>query len=368
MRFRLAYVEGLRPAGDTASQRMGTNWHAMHEVYAKAGINLFDSPEHMQESRVNAVVEHLNQRYANMPVGMDAGAWALERTILLTSFLGYLWRWSEDPVEFLDSELAFELPVHLPRSGMPLSTNEAVRVGKIDHVIKWRGAVCALERKSTSKAIGPDSDYWDRSKKDTQVSMYALAFRDMKLFPEEGRKGNTLYDVWHKPTIKPAMLTQKETAAFLESGVYCDVTFDIPKQPEDSEDIIVGGVKCEVEVGKKGFAIRETLDMYAARLLADIYTRPDYYFERREIVRTDAEIAAFRQQVYAVYQTQKTFIRENTWYENEASCRATFKCAYVGICHGVGAEAVCDGKTTPDGFKREFVNLTIAGSDVECED
>jgi hypothetical protein len=32
------------------------------------------------------------------------------------------------------------------------------------------------------------------------------------------RFGNTLYDVWHKPTIKPKMLTQADTKAFIETG------------------------------------------------------------------------------------------------------------------------------------------------------
>jgi hypothetical protein len=41
---------------------------------------------------------------------------------------------------------------------------------------------------------------------------------------------------------------------------------------------------------RKGFAIRETIGMFGARLLNDIYERPEFYFVRREIARTDAEI------------------------------------------------------------------------------
>jgi hypothetical protein len=31
----------------------------------------------------------------------------------------------------------------------------------------------------------------------------------------------------------------------------------------------------------------------------------------------------------------------------------------------VGADAVCDGRTTPDGFKRIFVDLTVNGQEIE---
>jgi hypothetical protein len=328
------------------------------------------------------VVNHLNARYQNMPASKTAFEWSLERQILLTSFMGYLWYWQNDPVEVLASEVPFELPIHLPRTGLPLPTSEVLRVGKIDHVIKWQGAVCALERKSTSRAIGPDSDYWDRAKKDTQVSMYALAFRDMIVdaggqwlmpcvgsLPFGTRYGNTLYDVWHKPTIKPTTLTQKDTAEFLTSGDYCGQKFETKRYSANEGNewgfYDVNGVRAEIEPGKKFFGLKETIDMFGARLLYDITERPDFYFQRREIARTDMELAQFRQQLFAVYTAQKAYERSGCWFENESQCRATFPCPYIPICYGPGAEAVCDGKTTPPGFRRIFVDLTVNGESVD---
>jgi hypothetical protein len=46
-------------------------------------------------------------------------------------------------------------------------------------------------------------------------------------------------------------------------------------------------------------------------------------------------------------------------------CRATFACKFIPICYGPGADAVCDGKTTPPGFKRIFVDLTVNGQEVD---
>lgn len=386
-RFRLAYREGIRQDRDTDSQRCGTNWHAMHETYANRlaegmqpgyGVEAEDAPSYA----LRLVIQQLNERYADVPSWLTAEEWNLERQVLLTSFIGYLWYWQNDPVEFIASEVPFNLPLHLPRTGLPLPMTEVQRVGKIDHIVKWHGAVCSLERKSTSRGIAPDSDYWEKSRKDTQVSMYALAFADMIRFMQPGddhpfaklweragqydRLGNTLYDVWHKPTIKPTMLSQKDTAAFIESGEYMGQKFDVLHTDiGERHNVMVNGVQLDVEQGKKGFAIRETVDMFAARLLQDIYERPDFYFARREIARTEAEIAEFRGELFSIYQAQKAFAKHDCWFSNESQCRATFPCPFIPICYGPGADAACDGVTTPKGFKRIFVDLTVNGKDVE---
>lgn len=387
-RFRLQYREGLRKVEDTDSQRVGTNWHALHEHYADA-MNEWVQPEFSQTSypdgqeayALQAVVAVLNERYEKIPSYKTPEEFALERQVLLTSFLGYLWFYQNDPIEFLANELAFNLPLHLPRTGMPLPLGEVQRVGKIDHVIRWQGGVGALERKSTSRAIGADSDYWQKAQKDTQVSMYALAFKDLMasdmtlagLVAVNERFGNTLYDVWHKPTIKPAMLTQAKTLELISSGgpaTYCDQEFQVEYQAAEVSKtgetwVTVDGEPAVIEQGKKGFAIRETVAMFGARLLADIYERPDFYYVRREIARTDAELRQFRQQLFAVYTAQKAFEKNGMWYENESQCRATFTCPYVPVCYGAGADAVCDGKTTPPGFRRIFVDLTVNGESIE---
>lgn len=383
-RFRLAYREGVRLDQDTDSQRQGTNWHSMHEVYANAlaaltvGHPEVDAlPEVRQQVALEAVIAHLNERYKDVPRTKTPFEWALERQILLTCFIAYQWYYTNDPVEFLASEVPFNLPLHMPRTGLPLPMNEVQRVGKIDHVVRWQGGVCALERKSTSRSIDGDSDYWDKAKKDTQVSMYALAFKDMMAAKQLDavlaqlkpagleRFGNTLYDVWHKPTIKPKMLTQAETARFIAEGTYFDQKFEVTCINSTDKLVVVDGEQVEIEPGKKGFAIRETIGMFGARLLNDIYERPEFYFVRREIARTDAELKAFRGQLFAVYQSQKLMEKHGTWYECEGQCRATFPCQYIPICYGPGAAAVCDGKTTPPGFRRIFVDLTVNGVEQE---
>jgi hypothetical protein len=397
-RYRLGYREGLRLADDTDAQRVGTNWHKLHEVYQNAyrdrlaelpdGPDL-DPADDAHETALSAAVDHLNLFYADTPMPSTKAVeeWEIERQVLTTSFIGYLWYWQSDPIESIESELAFDLPLHAPRTGLPLLTSDVLRVGKIDHVVSWHGMIGNMERKSTSRSIDADSDYWDKAKKDTQVSMYALAFNDMAqagMLPEsvtahpdydKARLGNTLYDVWHKPTIKPSKLTQADTAKILEQAwnsgeaTYYDTSFDVKLDDFDENQkphtILIDGQQAEVEFGKSGKpAIRETPAMYAARLLADIQERPEFYFQRREIARTDQEIRRFRVELFNIYQAQRMYDTTGCWFENEQQCRATFPCQYIPVCYGPGADSVCDGETTPPGFKRIFTDVTVDGANL----
>lgn len=394
-RYRLAYHEGLRSDKDTDSQRTGTNWHSMWEVYGNALASFVPSemwpePSDASHAALQAVTDHLNDRYKERPLSIEPIAWAVERAILIRSFIGYLWYWQNDPIKFVSNELAFDLPIHMPRSGMPLPMDRVKRVGKIDHLIFWQNMLGVLERKSTSRSIAPESDYWDKSRKDTQVSMYALALRDLQtngLLPDSAKSylglavsfGSCLYDVWHKPTIKPTTLTQKDTLSLIQSGEYHGEKFEVVVVKEWAEtyddagkekkrhcaEVTVDGEVAVVESGAKSFALVETVGMYGARLLQDIYERPEFYFARREIPRTDAEISKFRRELWCHHDNMTTVEDNGTWTENEQQCRATFACQFIPICYGPGADAVCDGKTTPPGFKRVFVDLTVEGQQVE---
>lgn len=395
-RFRLAYREGLRVVEDTEALRIGTNWHALHETYQnayreglehEAGLSHSDIHEHAMA----AVIDHLNERYASAPVNKTTEEWDLERIQLLTGFIAYHWYYQNDVIEYLSQEMQFDLPIISPVNGMPLSLDDAKVVGRIDHIIKWQGMVGVKELKSTTRDIDQSSDYWLKARKDTQVSMYAYAIRQLKDLPPavltqsaEGF-GNTLYDVWRRPKTRPTTLSQKDTAAFLESSTYFGQSFDLVAEWDTTEEVknagkknettvttstlktlTVDGVSAEVTVGKSGgSSIRETIAMYGARLMNDITEQPDRYFQRREIARTERDLEQFKGDLYNIYQAMRNYDKTGTWYENEHSCQATFKCQYMPICYGPGSAEVSDGETTPNGFKRIFVDLTINGQEQE---
>jgi len=393
-RFRLAYREGLRPAQDTDALRMGTNWHALHEVYQTTVRETGDD-----DDALTAVSDYLTETYQEVPSWKSVAEWEVERIVLLRSFLCYLWYWDAQPIEYLADELCFDLPLIDPVIGMPLPMSEVKNVGKIDHVIRYNGMVGNLERKSTAQSVDPSSRYWERLQKDTQVSNYALAFADMKaagleqfgingVGPDE-RTGNTLYDVWHKPSSKPKDLTQKDTKSLIEGGEYFGETFkvevetgQVPTTKTDKDGAVIGAGECEEGIvgitvdgepaewspgARAGtVTLKETPQMFGARLSADIQERPEFYFARKEIPRTQADLIKYRRELFNIYQAQKMYAKTDCWYENENACTATFNCQYIPICYGPGADAVCDGKTTPANFKRIFVDLTVKDTDPDA--
>lgn len=363
--YRLAYIEGLRPAIEADTLRVGSSWHGALEAYEKA-----------TGDKMTAAVEYLNERYAQVPAHKTAAEYGLEYITLLTCLSGYLWYWSEDTIEVLATELPFDLPLHLPRTGLPLPTSEVVRTGKIDALVRWQGKVGVLERKTTSRSIDADSDYWDRWRKDLQISNYCLALHDMAEggllpanVPADAQRANVIVDIFRKPTIAPKMLTQADTRLFAETGEYMGEKFVAVASVDNAEQptLTVDGVHAEIEMGKRGYAIRETLRMFAARLLVDIQEGPAKYFARREIARTDAELKKFRHDLFVTYQSMKLHESHNLWVENEASCDVPYRCQFKPICYGAGSEVCCDRKApVPAGFTRlAWVDLTISAKSEE---
>lgn len=378
-RYRLSYRECLHPAEDTESLRVGTNWHEIHEVYHNTLLSLahdeIGSDQQKQDIALQAVVDHLNESYYDRPAGIHVEDWDLERQTLLTCFVAYLWYYQCDEIDYLHQEMQFALPLHAPKTGLPMPRDEVLRVGKIDHIIHWQGMIGAIERKSTTRAIDPGGDYWQRMQKDTQVSMYALAFRDLLLAGElpdtvmqhpkfaAASIGNTLYDVWRRPQTRPKKLSQAVSLRLIKEATetgcieYEDETFKVLLDDFDESGyphiVCIDDVGATVEFGTNGKPmLRETVEMYCARLMRDICENPDEFFQRREVARTQRDLDRFRVDLWNIYQAQRLFDRSGCWFENEHQCRATYPCPFIPICYGPGADQVCETGEVPEGFRR----------------
>lgn len=356
--FRYAYIEGVRPVDETETQRVGTHWHKLHEMYRDQRA----AADHDQSFA--AALEWLHGIYGHVPDNRDATEWEIEYQILVNSFAGYMWYYQNDHIETLATELPFKLPVFHPKTGLPLRLDEVCTVGKIDRFIRTGpNRVCISDYKSTSKPIAPDSDFWGHLRLDSQLSIYVMSAQDMQKnglldFCQEGDEiVGAYYDVWHRPQIKPSVLSQKDTAAVIDSGEYLGTKFQVvvtlhPDPSEQNKHLIsVDGVACDVEMGKKGFAIRENPRMFGARLLADIYNRPDFYFQRREVPRTDQDIRNFRRELYGIYQTIKMMRDGNWWWRNDQQDSMVTHGDYGQLCYF--NVDVSNGQTPP-GFKRIF--------------
>lgn len=364
-RYRLRYVERLRPTQATESLRVGTNWHLLHEI---AGNIEHDGGS--ADEALSAAIEHLNEVYTQIPDWADPFEWAVEREILAVCFAAYRWYYQDDGFEILASEKQFDLPLYNPRTGLPYPRSMVQWQGMIDKVIRADGRVGTLEYKSTSEAIDDTSDYWVRLRTDDQVSIYALALRETP--PEEleawgvrpdDEVGPTLYDVWRKPKIRPAKLSQKATDEFLVSGEYHGTTFEVARG--DDGAVFVNGDQAESFAGKRGFAIRETVSMFGARLLAVVSADPEQYFRRKWIARTQPELVKYRAQLHRLFLAMDFYKRTENWFQNRRQCRNPYPCDMRPICDGPdGVDAVCDGETEPTGFSRQHVALTVGRKDV----
>ena len=96
------------------------------------------------------------------------------------------------------------------------------------------------------------------------------------------------------------------------------------------------------------WTIRETPEMFGARLLADIREQPDKYYARKEIPRTDQELARFDKEFYNIARVAHFMTRQDLWFINENQCSATYRCPFASICNH--NQDVSNGNV-PDGFK-----------------
>jgi len=381
VRFRNAYVYGIRPIEDTESQRIGTLWHLLLETASlvpgsvctactpcKDNIGHFEpdiecpiceGSDIVPDDIMTVVTRVLNRTYEGIEFN-DPTAKEIERVTLLHALAGYRWHYGDTLEPVVATEQYFSLPLLNPQTGHPVP--DVFIEGRIDKLIELANGIAVEEHKSTSKSIDPDSTYWGHLNLDVQTTMYIYAARRMQI---EGSGPisvgdmliNTVkYDVYHKPTIRPKKLTQGDSKKFVAGGMYCGQEFELKlagnEQPNVS-NLFINNVRAIVEPGKKEgtAAIRETPDMFGARLLKDITERPEFYFRCIELIRTDAELKAFEQELYDIAQNMMFMIRSGRFYTNEHSCEATFRCDYINECYN---RIQVDQNHVPDGMKCIF--------------
>lgn len=358
MRYYYRYILGLSPIEDTDALRVGTNYHRIQELAdAKPGGVCECFSEREGESSeglyprdcvlcngtglnphdpMDAVVRHLNERYSTPPLSKTVEEWETEKITLLYTLVGYRW-WYEQQDQGYDVESlerGFDIPLISPLSGAKL---KARLRGKIDRVFAAGPANRFVhDYKSTSKNIDPDSTFWAHLTLDTQTRLYTYAAKQLGL----GMCG-VLYDAWHKPGIKPKKLTQADSKKFVTTGEYCGEGFE-RENPDgtipvliENQYLMVNGKSAEIEPGAKPgtFAIRETPQMFGARLLQDITERPEFYFARKEIVHHSTDIEAFQRELVNIYYTIRHMKRTNGWWPNESQCEATYRCEFLDLCY-----------------------------------
>lgn len=233
------------------------------------GLEVFSTTHDMNAAR-SAVVK----AYAVIPEWADTDDWMLEGTIAGCLVDGYVDRWGDSR----HRAVAVEVPFHLE---LGATNPPATFSGKIDRVVKdATGTLFVLETKTTSDSLDADSDYWLRLRVDTQISGYILAARELGHNVQ-----SVIYDVIRKPGIRPR---NKPT-------------------PESLED-------------------------FAARLRADITSRPHFYFARREIPRLEVDLSDFHRELFRIAADIAESAASGVWYRNTAACVHPYRCEYFNLC------------------------------------
>jgi len=338
--YKFPVIDRVYPDIEATPLRMGTNYHSIQEVIGK----------HIGDADVTAGIMNLiDEAYAECPTHITMEDWLTERNTLLYTAWAYTHHYNDSNVEVVESEMKFELPLLHPETGRALP-NVRVR-GIIDKIVNYpdRG-LFIREYKSTSDSVEDGSAFWPNLRMALQPSIYYDAAKRLG-YDIQGIE----YDVWHKPTIRPKFLTQKDTKELFNTQKYLGGTFEVEDYRSAKfaadQKVLIGEERAEIKEGKQGFAVKETSRMFGVRLYEDIQERPDFYFNRREISRTDDDMETFRWELYCTYQTVKNMIKSGRWFKNEKHCERMGKCRYTPICYNKVNVDEC----IPDGFRKKEI-------------
>lgn len=273
--FKFCYEDLKRPIKTSDALNFGTAMHQLLECY------WLD---------VEAEFQQLDDEYTYMT--------------LKALFNGYIARWRESDrmtYETIGTEMRFDAPLMNPETGGVSKTFHLS--GKIDALAKEKatGKVVIVEHKTTSQDIGPGSDYWRKLPIDGQVSGYYCGAQAL-----DHEASTCLYDVIRKPTIKPYKATPEEKRKYNKDG----------------------------SLSKACREFDETPDEWYERLRADIEIRPDYYYARIEISRSENDLLEYLFDMWAVSREIADAQRMNRWSRNPQACSVYGTCEYFGVCTG----------------------------------
>ena len=364
IRYRNSNIYRIRRIKETDALRQGNVWHKLQEIMGlKPGGKCLhcegkqcifcDGTGILPENLTEVITKYINREYKEVPANKTTEDWLIERTILLNSMVGYFWYYSQNQqnYEIIASEFEFYLPIVIG------GKTYFIR-GKIDQIVKNEYINFYIrEFKSTSKSLD-DETFWSHLNLDTQITLYLAAVQYLQMNGELKQYGITpqdqlvsgiLYNVWHKPQIKPKNLTQSESKKFVENGEYCGQKFKVEAWSSDSaQGFVINNEQAIVNPGvKEGtFAIYETPQMFGARLIQDIITRPTFYFRQVELTRTTKDLQKFMDELVNIIELTTFMEKHDMWFSNEQQCQAKFKCEYTNLCYNhipIGPDNIPDG-------------------------
>ncbi len=225
---------------------------------------------------------------------------------------GYDRRWADTPYLVDEVEALVESDLWNPETGRKSRTFRLA--GKLDVTAWLNGRRVIVDHKTASDDIGdPNSPYWRQLIVEAQPSHYSL------LEWLNGRKvDDVVWDVVKKPAIRPKDVAKKDQEVTLRTGYYF-------------------GHKLSADaLGYLRAAGREDFEMYEARLAQDCgELRPEWYFQRRSVLRLDSAISEYATELWD--NAQEVMHARNTGRHARNHKACLYKnspCKFLGICSG----------------------------------
>jgi hypothetical protein len=306
-KYRLSYVDGVKPAESAHALRFGTLVHRGLEAWwlaKKAGEE--------QDRWLDLAIAR--------SVGIDVDPVEASRArVMLT---GYHLRWKDEAFEVLAVEAEFRGELLNPKTGKPSKTWELA--GKIDVIVRdlETNLTLLIEHKTSSEDVSPGSDYVKRLKMDGQVSTY---FEGGRLLGYE--VSGCIYDILGKPKHD-----LKQVPALDEHGnkVVLDAQGERVRTAQ-------GKWRQSADAGQ-GYVLQtreETLEEFTARIGEAVATAPDAYFARPLVVRLEAELRDALTDTWQLAQGLQTDEVQGRYPRNPDSCVQFGRtCPYFAICCG----------------------------------
>lgn len=307
----ITYVEGWRPVQEEDALAFGTLWHTGLEAWWTA---------HQRQAPADALGAGL--------AAVASKARDLFSQVKVEELLrGYDRKWSDQAYEVVGVEESFGAPLLNPETMLPSRTWRLA--GKIDaRATNGDGRRLIVEHKTSSQDISPSADYWAKLQMDHQLSIYTIGAEALGWTPE-----GCLYDVVLKPAQKPLLATPVEARKYTKEGrLYYAAQREQDETPEE----------------------------YRTRVRKAIEADPDRYFQRREIPRTESQIAEFLADAWAQGRAMREAHLANRAPRNPDACHQFGTCPFWLCCStGSAPDAYPDIYRRLDDVHPELTDQTV---------
>lgn len=278
--YQYRYELGYRPTAIAAPLAFGKLIHAALEAWSDV------DPEMRLAEALSAISK--------------SDAEPIDKVIADELMRGYDARWLGVNIGYIADEATFETALTNPVSGRDSRTWRLA--GKLDKVVSRADGVWIMEHKTSGQSIEPGSVYWQKLQLDTQISTYLVGANALKYNPL-----GCIYDVIGKPRIRPYKATPIEDRKYTKAGaLYAN---------QRAED--------------------ESIEDFRARLRADIADKPDRYYQRGEVFRTEEENREAACDLWQIAHNIRDCQLSGTWPRNPDNCwKYERACDYWPVCVG----------------------------------